>query len=74
MFKIHRPSIKNPEDAVRMEQFLEKIDSNSVNIASYAEILKQNREIIQKLLTINECNMIKSWLSETEGNLCFEGS
>lgn len=66
--------IKNPEEAVRMEEFLKKIDSNSVNIASYSTILNQNREIIQKLLTINNCNMIKSWLSETEGKLCHDGS
>lgn len=74
MFKIHRNAIQVPEEAIRLEEFLKKIDSSSVQISSYATILKKNKEIIKKLLTINNCNMIKSWLAETEKNLCLDGS
>lgn len=30
MFKIHRNAIQVPEEAIRLEEFLKKIDSSSV--------------------------------------------
>lgn len=74
MFKIHRDPIHSPDEATRTAEFLKQIDSSSVNISAYADILNRNKSIIYDLLTINKCNMIKNWLSETEGGLCLEGS
>ena len=74
MFKIHRDYIRNPEQGLRVAAYLKKIDSSSVEISSYANLLNTNKMIIYKLLSINKCNMIKEWLCNAETTLCYEGS
>lgn len=74
MFKIHRDFIRNPEEGIRMSQYLKKIDASSVEIDSFATLLKTNKKIIYKLLSINKCNMIKEWLIESETKLCYNAS
>ncbi len=74
MFKIHKKNIRNPDEAIRIADYLKIIEANNINIVSYANILEKNKEIIEKLLSINKCNMIKTWLIEAEEGLCYEGS
>ena len=74
MFKIHRNYIRNPEQGLRVAAYLKKIDSSSVEISSYANLLDTNKMIIYKLMSINKCNMIKEWLGNAETTLCYDGS
>ncbi len=66
MFLIHRDFIRSPEEAIRVADYLKKIDSSSVAITSFAMLMQKNKEILQKILTINQCNLIKNWLIEQE--------
>ena len=49
MFKIHRPFVNGPEDALRISNYLKTIDASSVNITSFADILNRNKELLYKL-------------------------
>ena len=33
-----------------------------------------NKEIIEKLLMINKCNLIKQWMIDAESKLCYDAS
>ncbi len=74
MFKNERHYIRNPEEALKINNYLKSIDSSSTLITSYSELLNKNMKILEKLILINKCHLIKSWLIKNEIDLCYDGS
>lgn len=74
LFKMGRPYIFSVGEALDEEDYLESIQSGSQNLIEYAKLIKTNNKILENLLTINKCNLVRVWVFRAEKELCLDSS
>ena len=74
MYKMGRPEAHSVNEALEEEAYLENIQASSQNLKEYSKLLNTNNKILENLLTINKCNLVRIWVFKAETELCLDAS
>ena len=74
MFKMGRPETHSVNEALEEEAYLENIQASSQNLKEYSKLMRTNNKILENLLTINKCNLVRVWVFKAETELCLHAS
>lgn len=74
MFKMGRPKTQSVNEALEEEAYLENIQASSQNLKEYSKLMNTNNKILENLLTINKCNLVRVWVFKAETELCLNAS
>lgn len=74
MTKMGRVQMTSVSEALSEEAFLENIQASSQNIKEYSKLMRSNDQILEKLMEINKCNLVRKWVFEAEKGLCLDAS
>jgi len=74
MHKMGRPMTHSVNEALDEEIYLENIQASSQNLKEYSKLMNTNNKILENLLTINKCNLVRVWVFKAETELCLHAS
>ncbi len=53
-----------------MVNVLYRLDMRDKEISLFSQVLKKNDQIMENLMKLNKCNLVKRWLIDEERDLC----
>lgn len=74
IYKMDRPLTHSVNEALDEEVYLENIQASTQNLKEYSKLMKTNNKILESLLTINKCNLVRVWVFKAETELCLHAS
>lgn len=74
MYKVGRDRVTSTDEALEVIAFLQRLESSTPAIDRLAVLIRKNTAVIQDLLKINSCNTIKSWINQTQKDVCWAAS
>lgn len=74
MYIIGRESVTSTDEALEVIGFLQRLENSTPTIDRLAVLIRKNTAVIHDLLKINSCNTIKSWINQTQKDVCWAAS